>query len=73
MKNYLVKATRNFFDKLETIGRNKDDEFYCTEDRYNELISHDNAVELIENSKKIEEFTTNEIKKNLKSSKKKSK
>lgn len=47
MKNYYVKATRNFTDSLEGKHRVKDDEFLVNKERYEFLKEH-NAVELIE-------------------------
>ena len=47
MKNYKVKALRNFKDKVEQIERTKNDEFDCTKERY-EFLKENKAVELIE-------------------------
>lgn len=47
MKNYRVKATRNFNDGLENINRIAGDEFECTKERYEYLVSKNNAVELV--------------------------
>ena len=46
MKNYKVKALRNFKDKVEQIERIKNDEFDCTKERY-EFLKENKAVELI--------------------------
>ena len=46
MKNYKVKALRNFKDKVEQIERTKNDEFDCTKERY-EFLKENKAVELI--------------------------
>lgn len=51
MKNYKVKATRNFKDLEENIERKlgTDTEvFMCTKERYEYLKSKNNAVELVE-------------------------
>lgn len=56
MKNYFVKANRNFTDKEENAYRNAGDAFYCTEERYNYLVSCNNAVELVELPKMEEEI-----------------
>lgn len=48
MKNYKVRATRNFTDALENTKRVAGEEFECTKERYEFLSSKNNAVELIE-------------------------
>ena len=47
MKNYKVKALRNFTDGLEKINREKNDIFECDKERY-EFLKSKGAVELIE-------------------------
>lgn len=47
MKNYKVKATRFFVDKEEKVERKVNDEFVCTQERY-EYLKANNAVELVE-------------------------
>ena len=56
MKNYEVKAIKNFKDALENKERQTNDIFLCTKERYEYLKEH-NAVELvkvIEEEKKVE-------------------
>lgn len=58
MKNYEVKATKNFKDALENKERQTNDIFLCTKERYEYLKEH-NAVELvkvIEEEKKVEKI-----------------
>lgn len=60
MKNYKVKITRNFTDKVEGIFREMGkatDTFMCDKERYEFLLSK-GAVKLIE---KVEEETETEI------------
>ena len=47
MKNYIVKATRSFKDKVEDKERVVNDIFECDKERY-EFLKRNNAVELIE-------------------------
>lgn len=74
MKNYKVKVTRFFTDKIEHVERNVNDEFMCTKERY-EFLKENNAVLLIEViEEKTEETKTEEVvEKPKKNSKKKSK
>lgn len=67
MKNCKVKATRNFFDKIENVDRNINDVFECTDERCKYLIEK-NAVTLIKISDEDvvivdekEKFTEEEI------------
>ena len=46
MKNYKVRAIKNFKDKVEQVERIKSDEFDCTKERY-EYLKEKKAVELI--------------------------
>lgn len=46
MKNYIVRATRNFFDKEENINRECGEVFKCTKERYEFLENCNGAVEL---------------------------
>ena len=46
MKNYKVKALKNFKDKVEQVERTKNDEFECTKERY-EYLKENKAAELI--------------------------
>ena len=51
MKNYKVKITRNFTDIEEKIDRvlgTETEEFMCTKERYEYLVSCNNAVKLVE-------------------------
>ena len=59
MKNYKVKAIRNFRDSNEIdektglkIERKINDEFYCTKERY-EFLKQNNAVKLVEIEEKF--------------------
>ena len=54
MKNYKVKALRNFTDGLEKINRKQNDIFECTKERY-EVLKSKGAVELVEVQETIEE------------------
>lgn len=47
MKNYQVRATRGFKDLVENVQREKGDIWNCTKERYEYLVSANNAVELI--------------------------
>lgn len=73
MKNYLVKATRNFTDMLENEYRKENDEFLCSKERYEEFVKHNNAVKLVKimEDKKEEKIEEKENKpKQVKSQKK---
>lgn len=60
MKDYKVKATRNFTDAIENVSRISGDVFDCTEERYNFLKSK-NAVELIAIQRTVDEVIEEEI------------
>ena len=61
MKNYKVKATVNFPDKTTHQRRTLGEEFFCTEERYNEL-KFKNVIELVEVIEETNEIdTTNEV------------
>ena len=60
MKNYKVRATRNFTDGLEKIDRVKNEVFYCDKERY-EFLKSKGAVELID----IQETVDNAIEKEI--------
>ena len=65
MKNYKVKITRNFTDIEEKIDRvlgTETEEFMCTKERYEYLVSCNNAVELVEIiDNEVTEEVVNEI------------
>ena len=78
MKNYYVRATKNFKDTTENEQRIAgESEFYCTKERY-EFLKSNKAVELIEvieeketkNDEIIEKTEKVDRKKKKKSSKK---
>lgn len=47
MKNYKVCATRSFTDALENVERTAGEEFECTKERYEYLVSKNDAVKLV--------------------------
>ena len=57
MKNYKVKAIVNFPDKTTHQRRVLEEEFICTEERYNEL-KFKNVIELVEIIEKNDEIDT---------------
>lgn len=66
MKNYVVRATRYFKDKVENKERQVNDEFYCTKKRY-EFLKANNAVELVQPTEQIEkQFVSKKKKANRK-------
>lgn len=55
MKNYKVRATRRFLDSVDHVERKINEVFDCTKERYEFLVSCNNAVELVGIQKTIDE------------------